>query len=912
MPDYTSLFTGPQIDDRLTKVPGKEPKHFVAVFDETPFADILAAHNAGKMVICEYNGAFPILAAISDEEATFSIPNLESQGKIHVTSDDEWTYTSKTLLAAQDDKGLSTNDFTDEAKAALNALVADGYLYAGVVNKDSDAPTATGKVFVIASTAGTYTDFDSIVVNEGEVAILKFDGTDWSKEVTGIASKDALSASIYFTNLQTDANKRIKELYLLGTDPTKKYYFKYLQYTGSVARGRIYEYTQEDKSDEVHFGRFIDFGESLAPLKGIVPIMGGGAYATIKGYAVLNLTTSDTQNINPEINLPVASNLDFSPSIKAMLNERLLPDLRLQLVGRLVKNKAVSGYDGELVNAEGVVATDFISVEPGDEIRYTGGYASSTEERYSLVSYDANFDFVNYYRSTTSERTIILGATAKYIRATFKKDYVVNTLYINNNVVELQGDIVRVVGEETKEFPKIVDIFKYNVPINVFGDVLPSDFRAKLMAADKDLLIACQGDSVTGFIERCSPRENPEHCPAGQQYAHWVSLLQYYVSKNKPICDRLDSQRDSISVFTKTGTWQNVVDIEREAIYGSDGTTYGQERSLSALTFQSSGNNASIGFEFNADTYEKCNLVFSKEPDAVLTKIIVAEGNGKMLVSEDRENWVEANGFQYNQRTFDVNGDDYTTYANLNAFTDACRLEGIATRQRHRRLWMRKADGVTGTIHINYTRDNSIQYDDSYMYMWGIEQYSGTAIFFDNIGRGGRDTDRLSAAISDVFDRNPDLAIYEMPLANETNRSRATLKSEPYYGSYFVGDDNRSFKVRSANYTTLPLIILLPHGRADFFDEGNNSIRYSNQPEGEPVAYAVYKQMYGWLWSQMASYDQVRLINLYDQIINEILAKGYTIKDGTQGADAAITPDGIHLNDLGSQIWAKYLIPIFQ
>lgn len=89
------------------------------------------------------------------------------------------------------DSAMSDNSENLVQNKVIKAYVDAGYLYAGVVNKDSDAPTATGKVFVIASTAGTYTNFDNIVVNEGEVAILKYD-TGWTKENTNILSKTSI------------------------------------------------------------------------------------------------------------------------------------------------------------------------------------------------------------------------------------------------------------------------------------------------------------------------------------------------------------------------------------------------------------------------------------------------------------------------------------------------------------------------------------------------------------------------------------------------------------------------------------------------------------------------------------------------------------------------------------------------
>ena len=66
----------------------------------------------------------------------------------------------------------------------------EGYLYAGIATPATDPQTEniTQRVFYRAVEPGTYTNFGGIVVNSGEVVNLKFDGSSWSKEVTGEAS----------------------------------------------------------------------------------------------------------------------------------------------------------------------------------------------------------------------------------------------------------------------------------------------------------------------------------------------------------------------------------------------------------------------------------------------------------------------------------------------------------------------------------------------------------------------------------------------------------------------------------------------------------------------------------------------------------------------------------------------------
>lgn len=77
-------------------------------------------------------------------------------------------------------------------KTAVDQMVASlgaGYQFMGVATPTSPgtAQTPDQKVFYIASTPGTYTYLGGLVVNDGEVAVFKYNGT-WSKEVTGAAT----------------------------------------------------------------------------------------------------------------------------------------------------------------------------------------------------------------------------------------------------------------------------------------------------------------------------------------------------------------------------------------------------------------------------------------------------------------------------------------------------------------------------------------------------------------------------------------------------------------------------------------------------------------------------------------------------------------------------------------------------
>lgn len=64
----------------------------------------------------------------------------------------------------------------------VNAL-GKGYTVAGAASPTTDPGTMTGPLAYIAYTAGTYTHFDNIVVEQGEVSMLIYNEAEWHKEV---------------------------------------------------------------------------------------------------------------------------------------------------------------------------------------------------------------------------------------------------------------------------------------------------------------------------------------------------------------------------------------------------------------------------------------------------------------------------------------------------------------------------------------------------------------------------------------------------------------------------------------------------------------------------------------------------------------------------------------------------------
>lgn len=96
----------------------------------------------------------------------------------------------------------------------VNSLGA-GYQYMGVATPATNPGTPDQNVFYLASTAGTYANFGGLVLADGEIAILKYNGT-WSKDSTGAASLEKVNQLQKETNGQFKGFSTKEEAYNKG------------------------------------------------------------------------------------------------------------------------------------------------------------------------------------------------------------------------------------------------------------------------------------------------------------------------------------------------------------------------------------------------------------------------------------------------------------------------------------------------------------------------------------------------------------------------------------------------------------------------------------------------------------------------------------------------------------------------
>ena len=85
-----------------------------------------------------------------------------------------------------------TGPLLQQSLLSMITSLGANYQYAGMATPSTNPGTPDQNVFYVASTAGTYTNFNGLVLTDGEIAILKYNGA-WSKDSTGAASLEKVN-----------------------------------------------------------------------------------------------------------------------------------------------------------------------------------------------------------------------------------------------------------------------------------------------------------------------------------------------------------------------------------------------------------------------------------------------------------------------------------------------------------------------------------------------------------------------------------------------------------------------------------------------------------------------------------------------------------------------------------------------
>lgn len=430
----------------------------------------------------------------------------------------------------------------------------------------------------------------------------------------------------------------------------------------------------------------------------------------------------------------------------------------------------------------------------------------------------------------------------------------------------------------------------------VFNVQLPKPFLNKL--GKQDVLVVVQGDSLIGLQNSCTELANSaKTLPPGCGYNHFCKQLWDRVVINKPISYRYDN---SDNFFTLESGDMSQINSNLEDSYFDTPNIFG-EFSVSALCWQSQYKGTKIKFNWDlSGTNQRRNkgtIVFAKHPNGGNAKITVGDGSstydGIFVCSINRKDWVELNNY-----VFDCNSN------RNNISQEESERIGHTWHMRNVRLWVKTVtDGDWNDFNVKYDIYIESIEDALYMYFWGVELWKGNTILFDFVGRGGRDVLMLRANLSDIVDRHPDLLLYSCPLANDMSREHKLRLVDIYEETFIDNQIDLSYKKASNDYQDWQIIAIIPHCRYEAWD-GNEPIVFGSTSNSGVISYDMYQRIYNIL-----SAGDIITLNLIDALIS--LAKNHytTIQEAFDRGN--LTADSIHLNDLLSSKWAKYIAQIF-
>lgn len=264
---------------------------------------------------------------------------------------------------------------------------ARGYLLAGIATPSTNPGVPDGNVFYLATTAGTYTNFGGLSVEDGELAILKYDGT-WSKDKidisTGKNEKDI--SSIKFTDgfgIVADINN---ETYGNGIPNNTITYS---------------EYVECENFDRIELSMPTWDKDTIV---GLVFYDSGKTAIKQKGYNYIFRNTGEYGVENVSINIPSGAyyfrttywkDTETYGNFKAILKKISIEDIQGQLIG-------VNEIVDSLYKKEGI--TDY--VDCSDSLEFKSGYYLIANDKPGAPGYDFGKEYSNLGTSVSNYLSI--------------------------------------------------------------------------------------------------------------------------------------------------------------------------------------------------------------------------------------------------------------------------------------------------------------------------------------------------------------------------------------------------------------------------------------------------------------------------------------------------------------------------
>ena len=519
-----------------------------------------------------------------------------------------------------------------------------------------------------------------------------------------------------------------------------------------------------------------------------------------------------------------------------------------------------------------------IPVKVGDIITFTG---ASNGTSAPLVGFSTDsYGVENFVADLIPKDTYTAGVQFKksVVITNEAIKYVASCGFINNGAFEFNVEIYP--GTNVEDIIDMASLRNYypNAMSKAGG------FVQKYLNGE-DVNIMLLGDSITAVANQ-KQNVNLDEIPCFMEHQNWCYWLWKYLNKSQNIIYR---RYDYPDYFRFTGTF-----VETST------------NSLEPYNYVSSDENPSFEFDWNLASYEKTNILLPRNGVQCYggIKIEVLSNNvatDNLVEYYDGSSWVEANGLVLNLR---LTSD--TTPSGLN----------ISRNLRHR--FRRKA--LSGAISIRVSKNST----EGKLQMWGVEQWNGQGVFIINAAYGGAATYELQQGISEkITHHKPDLVLFELTLVNNFgDRMGESNSKELMYNDFydFIWGDRPgttpsglSLKELSNDWQDWQVIAIVPHWRHQWV-AGNE---FRTIIENTPVKYTAL-DCYNVVIGLLRAKNDLEYLNLGAEMKREAFQRGLTLEqsyngitDQTMESIDCFTQDTVHLNNLGSKIYGKYIAPIF-
>ena len=187
-----------------------------------------------------------------------------------------------------------TGDLLQEKLLSMIDSLGEHYQFGGLALPSTEFTAGDEPVVFIAATPGTYTDFGGLVVADGEVALLVWDGSTWSKQTTDIATRTEVSQLGQFAwiNRNIDStilawfDENIDSLLLYdANNDARVYYVTYITLNHSAIGGENYlgfQISVEDSAgNNIIYLNYALLANNLQPNSTYTAEVQGGTYPIV-------------------------------------------------------------------------------------------------------------------------------------------------------------------------------------------------------------------------------------------------------------------------------------------------------------------------------------------------------------------------------------------------------------------------------------------------------------------------------------------------------------------------------------------------------------------------------------------------------------------------------------------------------